>query len=246
MRWIRWPLIIIFTLAIHVGLAMVWIFNQPKMTAAPEPMMIAMVAFESEEPAVEPAAAEPEPQVAPEPEPEPEPIIEPEPVVEPAIVLPQKKPEVKKKPKPKKEEKREIKKEAKPVEKQLAKNDLKSLSDMNSSAHSLNKNVTSAKTNTGATNQQSNHHRGPKALSKQLPSYPDRARRLGKDGYVKVRYDIDDDGRVTNIEFIETSPKGLFERDVKRAMNRWKYEKLPAKGYITEIYFRMDGSVSQA
>lgn len=103
MRWIRWPLIIIISLSIHAGLAMAWIFNQPKTATVVEPMTIAMVAFESDEPAVEPAAAQPEPtpQPEPEPEPEPEPIVEPEPVVEPAIAL-EKKPEVKKKPKPKK------------------------------------------------------------------------------------------------------------------------------------------------
>lgn len=246
MRWIRWPLIIIISLAIHAGLAMAWIFNQPKMTSVPEPMTIAMVAFEADEPAAEPAAA-PEPVVIPEPEPEPEPIVEPEPVVEPVIALPEKKPEVKKKPKPKKEEKREIKKDAKPVERQLAKNDLKPLSDMNAGAPKTSHNATATTAkNTGATSSQSAKSRGPKALSKGLPSYPDRARRLGKDGYVKVRYDIDEDGRVINVEFLETSPKGLFERDVKRAMNRWKYEKLPAKGYITEIYFKVDGTVSQA
>lgn len=240
MRWIRWPLIIIISLSIHAGLAMAWIFNQPKMPPVVEPITVAMVSFESDEPAEVPAA---EPQPAPEPEPEPEPIVEPEPVVKPAIAL-EKKPEVKKKPKPKKEEKREIKKDVKPVEKQLAKNDLKPLSNLNAGAPKSNTNVMA--NNKGATNSaQSSERRGPKALRKQAPAYPDRARRLGKDGYVKVRYDITEDGRVTNIEFVESSPKGLFERDVKRAMNRWVFEKLPAKGYVTEIYFKIDGTVSQ-
>ncbi|WP_336193178.1 TonB family protein [Providencia stuartii] len=230
MRWIRWPLIIIISLAIHAGLAMAWIFNQPKMAPVVEPMTVAMIAFEADEPAVEPVSAEPEP------------IVEPEPVVKPAIVL-EKKPEVKKKPKPKKEEKREIKHDPKPVNKQLAKSDLKPLSDLKTAAPKSTANTTAK--NTGATNNQSTSKRGPQALRKQAPAYPERARRLGKDGYVKVRYDIDEDGRVTNIEFVEASPKGLFERDVKRAMNRWAFEKLPAKGYVTEIYFKIDGTVSQ-
>lgn len=243
MRWIRWPLIIILSLSIHAGLAVAWIFNQPKMSPVAEPMTVAMIAFESEQPSAEPVTAQSEPAPQPEPEPEPEPIVEPEPVVEPVIALPEKKPEVKKKPIPKKEEKREIKKEAKPVEKQLAKSDLKPLSDLNMAPAKSNTNVTAK--NNGATSSQSTSKRGPQAIRKQAPSYPERARRLGKDGYVKVRYDIDDDGRVTNIEFVEASPKGLFERDVKRAMNRWTFEKLPAKGYVTEIYFNIDGSVNQ-
>lgn len=241
MRWIRWPLIIILSLLIHAGLAMAWIFNQPKMAPVAEPMMVAMIAFESEMPSAEPVSVQSEP--APQPEPEPEPIVEPEPVVEPVIALPEKKPEVKKKPTPKKEVKREIKKDAKPAEKQLAKSDLKPLSDLNAAPAKSNTNVTAK--NNGVTSSQSTSKRGPHAIRKQAPSYPERARRLGKDGYVKVRYDIDEDGRVTNIEFVEASPKGLFERDVKRAMNRWTFEKLPAKGYITEIYFKIDGTVSQ-
>ncbi len=237
MRWIRWVLIIVISLSIHAGLAMAWIFNQPNLVRNPEPMTIAMIAFEEEAPAAQPVE-----QVETPAEPEPEPIVEPEPVVEPVIALPEKKPEVKKKPKPKpKKEEKKIKEEAKPVEKQLAMNDSKS--DSNSQSKAEKSNVIAK--NNGPVNNQSTSKRGPKALSKQAPPYPDRARRLGKEGYVKVRYDIDDDGRVSNIEFVEASPKGLFERDVKRTMNRWKFEKQPAKGYVTEIYFKLDGSVSQ-
>nr|WP_314267817.1 TonB family protein [uncultured Moellerella sp.] len=235
MRGIKWFIIIALSLALHAGLAMAWIFNQPSIAPQAAPMTIAMIAFESEEPAAEPAPAVVEPEPEPEPQVEPEP--EPVPVVEPAIVLPEKKPEVKKKPKPKKEEKREVK----PVETKIAKTEVKPLSDMNKGATAPK----TAKTNTlGETNPQAN--RGPKALRKQAPSYPDRARRLGKDGYVKVRFDVDNEGRVVNVEFLAASPKGLFEREVKRAMNRWAYEAKPGKGYITEIHFKIDGSVSQS
>lgn len=238
MRWIRWSLIIVISLSIHAGLAMAWIFNQPNLARDPEPMTIAMVAFAAPEP-----ASEPVPEVETPVEPEPEPIIEPEPepVVEPAIVLPKKKPEVKKKPKPNQEEKKKIKEDVKPVEKQLAMNNIKS----DATAPKTNNNPVTTAKNTGASNSQSTAKSGPRALHKQAPVYPERARRLGKEGYVKVRYDIDDGGRVTNIEFVEVSPKGLFERDVKRAMNRWTFEKQPAKGYVTEIYFKLDGTVSQ-
>lgn len=238
MRWMRWTLIIVISLSIHAGLAMAWIFNQPNLARDPEPLTIAMVAFAAPEPASEPVE-----QVETPVEPEPEPVIEPEPepVVEPVIALPKKKPEVKKKPKPKQEEKKKVKEDVKPVEKQLAMNDLKS----DVTAPKTNNNAIKTANNTGASNSQSTKKGGPRALHKQAPSYPERARRLGKEGYVKVRYDIDDGGRVTNIEFVEASPKGLFERDVKRAMNRWTFEKQPAKGYVTEIYFKLDGTVSQ-
>lgn len=239
MRGIRLLVIIAVSLSIHAGLAMAWIFNQPKFPQPEEPISIAMLSF-AEPAATPPAETQAEPVV------EPEPIIEPEPIVEPAIVLPQKKPEAKKKPEPKKEPKK-VQEPVKPVEKQLAMN--KTLSTNTDTTPKEVTNTrgtdTNVKNNATASNQ-STGQRGPKALSKQAPEYPDRARRLGKNGYVKVRYDIDEDGRVQNIEFVEASPKGMFERDVKRAMNRWKYEKLPAKGYTTEIYFKVDGTVSQA
>ena len=240
MRWIRWVFIIVISLSIHAGLAMAWIFNQPNLVKNPEPMTIAMISFEEEAPAAQ-SMPQVETPAEPEPEPEPEPIVEPEPTVEPVIALPNKKPEVKKKPKPKVEEKKKVKEDAKPVEKQLAMNDLKS--DSNSQSKAEKSNVVAK--NTGPVNNHSTSNTGPKALHKQAPPYPERARRLGKEGYVKVRYDIDTDGRVTNIEFVEVSPKGLFERDVKRTMNRWSFEKQPAKGYVTEIYFKLDGTVSQ-
>ncbi|QLK88394.1 TonB family protein [Arsenophonus endosymbiont of Aphis craccivora] len=85
---------------------------------------------------------------------------------------------------------------------------------------------------------------GPRALRIQHPDYPDRARKLGKEGYVNVLYDIDENGRVVNLEVVDSSPRGLFEREVKRAMNRWYYEKIPAKGLKKTFLFKIDGSIN--
>lgn len=85
---------------------------------------------------------------------------------------------------------------------------------------------------------------GPKALRIQHPDYPDRARKLGKEGYVNVLYDIDENGRVINLEVVDSSPSGLFEREVKRVMNRWYYEKIPAKGLKKTFLFKIDGSIN--
>lgn len=158
----------------------------------------------------------------------------------------QKKPEVKPKPKPKpkKEQKREKKQPIKPIENKLADKNTPSLESLNSGKPAAQ---TVKTDNQGSTNSSSSGARGPKALRRQAPSYPDRARRLGKEGVVKVRYDIDTDGRITNVEIIEATPKGLFEREVKRAMNRWLYEQKPqpTTGKIVEIRFKIDGTVSQ-
>lgn len=45
---------------------------------------------------------------------------------------------------------------------------------------------------------------GPRALRIQHPDYPDRARKFGKEGYVNVLYDIDKNGRVVNLEVVDS------------------------------------------
>ena len=84
----------------------------------------------------------------------------------------------------------------------------------------------------------------PKALNRADPVYPARARSLGKEGKVRVRFDVDTDGRIQNIDIIEASPKNMFEREVRNAMRKWRYEKKPKKGMTTTIIFRIDGKTS--
>lgn len=55
----------------------------------------------------------------------------------------------------------------------------------------------------------------PNAVRQGLPEYPPRARAVGMEGSIKVRFDVDADGRVDNVEIISADPKNVFERDVK-------------------------------
>lgn len=43
------------------------------------------------------------------------------------------------------------------------------------------------------------------------------------EGYVKVRYDIQPNGRVTNIRVIESTHDGVMDLSVKNAMRGWRY-----------------------
>ncbi|NVJ69241.1 MAG: TonB family protein [Alphaproteobacteria bacterium] len=42
-------------------------------------------------------------------------------------------------------------------------------------------------------------------------------------GFVKVKYDIQANGRVTNIRVVESDPPGVMDRSVKNAIRGWRY-----------------------
>lgn len=56
------------------------------------------------------------------------------------------------------------------------------------------------------------------------PTYPSRALRRGIEGYVVMRFTIDETGRPTDIEVVEAEPRRMFERDAMRALRNWKYQ----------------------
>jgi protein TonB len=56
------------------------------------------------------------------------------------------------------------------------------------------------------------------------PKYPMQAQRNGTEGWVRLRFSIDEVGGVTDIEIIEAQPKRVFNRAAKRALKRWKYK----------------------
>ncbi|WP_435276318.1 energy transducer TonB [Psychrobium sp. nBUS_13] len=59
------------------------------------------------------------------------------------------------------------------------------------------------------------------------PRYPINAARNGIEGYVVMTFDILEDGDVDNINIVASSPKNVFDKEAKKALERWKY--LPAK-----------------
>lgn len=83
----------------------------------------------------------------------------------------------------------------------------------------------------------------PKVLSQAKPVYSERARVMGLEGMVVVKYDVGANGRVVNINIISATPKNLFERDVKKAMGRWRYEPQMAKNLQVTFYFKLNGDI---
>lgn len=58
---------------------------------------------------------------------------------------------------------------------------------------------------------------------KSAPRYPYRAKRMGREGTVKIRFLVDKAGHVSNIKIVEANPPGFFEAAVLDAVSTWKY-----------------------
>ncbi len=83
------------------------------------------------------------------------------------------------------------------------------------------------------------------ALVRTPPIYPMRARRRGIEGSVKVRFVVTEEGRVTDIQILESRPKKIFDRAVIRCVSGWRFspgtvEGLPVKTWVeTTIVFEL-------
>tara|TARA_Y100001956_G_scaffold78277_1_gene89798 strand:- start:2046 stop:2672 length:627 start_codon:yes stop_codon:yes gene_type:complete len=56
------------------------------------------------------------------------------------------------------------------------------------------------------------------------PNYPAKAKQRRAQGYVIVRFNIDEQGIPRDLEVIEAKPKRLFEREALKALKQWRYQ----------------------
>ncbi|MBM7072788.1 TonB family protein [Shewanella sp. 202IG2-18] len=56
------------------------------------------------------------------------------------------------------------------------------------------------------------------------PQYPIDAARDGKEGWVLVKFDINNQGQVINAEVLDADPKRTFDKEALRAVKKWKYQ----------------------
>ena len=57
----------------------------------------------------------------------------------------------------------------------------------------------------------------------EAPQFPRAAERRGIEGHVVVRYTVSPEGAVGDVEVVEATPAGIFERAVMRALEDWRY-----------------------
>ena len=66
-------------------------------------------------------------------------------------------------------------------------------------------------------------HRPMQLIEDAGPVYPEAARGQGIEGWVRLRYDITIDGRVENLNVLESSPPGVFDAAALAAVAQWRY-----------------------
>ena len=73
-------------------------------------------------------------------------------------------------------------------------------------------------------NHQNNSFAQAAPIIKVLPQYPIEAAKNGTEGYVIMSFSIDENGKTTNITFVESEPARVFNRAAKNALKRWRYQ----------------------
>ncbi|MBN3053227.1 TonB family protein [Pectobacterium brasiliense] len=82
-----------------------------------------------------------------------------------------------------------------------------------------------------------------KALHRRV-NYPSRAKALGVEGKVRVKFDITGSGTVTNVQILSETPDGVFGDDVMKDMARWRYRtEAPVENQVVSIVFKLNGHI---
>lgn len=83
-------------------------------------------------------------------------------------------------------------------------------------------------------------------VTKIPPVYPMRARRKGIEGWVKVRFEVDEQGRVQQLQVLEGKPRGVFDKSVIQCVSKWRYKPGTVEGIAvrtrmeTKIRFELE------
>jgi len=81
------------------------------------------------------------------------------------------------------------------------------------------------------------------------PKYPIKAATNGIEGWVKLSFNINPLGEVTNIKVLDSDPRRIFDKAAKSALKKWKYKakrvggkSLEQKNITVQLDFKMDNN----
>lgn len=64
----------------------------------------------------------------------------------------------------------------------------------------------------------------PQGIATTQPMYPYRAKRIGIEGMVRIRFLVDKSGRTDLFKILEAKPPGEFEQVVEKTVKQWKFK----------------------
>lgn len=83
-----------------------------------------------------------------------------------------------------------------------------------------------------------------KALHRRV-NYPQKAKSLGVEGRVRIKFDITSSGTVTNVRVLSETPVGVFASAIDKDIARWRYQTQgEVKDQVVSIVFKLNGKVT--
>ena len=84
-------------------------------------------------------------------------------------------------------------------------------------------------------------------LAQTRPPYPKRARRQNIEGWIKVKFIVDEHGHVDEVTVLDAEPAGIFEQSVLQCVGEWRFKPGTMGGRIVKalveqtISFKLEG-----
>ncbi len=84
-------------------------------------------------------------------------------------------------------------------------------------------------------------------LAQTRPPYPKRARRLNIEGWIKVKFIVDEHGHVNQVTVLDAKPEGIFEQSVLQCVGEWRFKPGTIGGRVVKalveqtITFKLEG-----
>ena len=85
------------------------------------------------------------------------------------------------------------------------------------------------------------------AIAKAAPVYPPAAKRRNIEGWIKVKFLVDEQGQVDRVTVLDAEPEGIFDQAVLRCISSWRFKPgtkggIAVKAMVEQtITFKLEG-----